>query len=104
MAECHFWANVMLRHGHAWASSASPTQKPQGLRVVCSKKFQWLFFCFLGHLVGGQLFDLFARETNLKKKSSVMSRLVINIFKCFKNVILLIFDSIFRSCLSIITV
>ena len=72
MAECHFWANVMLRHGHAWASRASPTQKPQGLRVVCSKKFSMAtFFCFLGHLFGGQLFELFARETNLKKQSSV---------------------------------
>ena len=29
------------------------------------------FFCFLGHLFGGQLFELFARETNLKKQSSV---------------------------------
>ena len=31
-------------------------------------------FCFLGHLVGGQLFELFARETNLKKKSSVFTQ------------------------------
>ena len=28
-------------------------------------------FYFLGQLFGGQLFDLFARETNLKKQSSV---------------------------------
>jgi hypothetical protein len=28
------------------------------------------FLC-LGHLFGGQLFELFARETNLKKQSSV---------------------------------
>ena len=28
-------------------------------------------FCFLGKLFGGQLFELFARETNLKKQSSV---------------------------------
>ena len=35
------------------------------------KLFKGYIFCFLGHLVGGQLFELFARETNLKKKSSV---------------------------------
>ena len=29
-------------------------------------------FCFLGHLFGGQLFELFARETNLKKQSSLI--------------------------------
>ena len=29
------------------------------------------FFYFLGQLFGGQLFELFARETNLKKQSSV---------------------------------
>ena len=28
-------------------------------------------FYFLGQLFGGQLFELFARETNLKKQSSV---------------------------------
>ena len=39
---------------------------------VCSKNFsRATFFCFLGHLHGGQLFELFAHETNLKKKSSV---------------------------------
>ena len=35
------------------------------------KKFKGYIFCFLGHLVGGQLFELFAHETNLKKKRSV---------------------------------
>ena len=30
------------------------------------------FFYFLGHLFSGQLFELFARETNLKKQSSVL--------------------------------
>jgi hypothetical protein len=30
------------------------------------------FFYFLGQLFGGQLFELFARETNLKKQSSVL--------------------------------
>ena len=29
-------------------------------------------FYFLGQLFGGQLFELFARETNLKKQSSVL--------------------------------
>ena len=28
-------------------------------------------FSFMGHSFGGQLFELFARETNLKKQSSV---------------------------------
>ena len=72
MLECHFWANVMLRQSHVQVSRASPAQKSQGLRVVCSKNFsRATFFCFLGHLGGGQLFELFSRETNLKKKSSV---------------------------------
>ena len=35
------------------------------------KLFKGYIFCFLGHLVGGQRFELFARETNVKKKSSV---------------------------------
>ena len=68
--EFHFWANVMLRQSHLRASRASPAQKLQVLKVVCSKNFSRATF-FLGHLVGGQLFELFARETNLKKKSSV---------------------------------
>ena len=34
LTEFYFWANVMLRQPHVWASSASPTQKLQGLRVV----------------------------------------------------------------------
>ena len=68
-----FWANVMLRQSHVWASRAYPAQKPQGLRLVCSKKFSMAaFFSFLGHLIDGQLFNLFARETNLKKQSSVL--------------------------------
>ena len=39
MSECHFWANVMLRQSRLQASRASPAQKWQGLRVVCSKNF-----------------------------------------------------------------
>ena len=42
-----FWANVMLRQSHVWASRAYPAQKPQGLRLVCSKKFSMAaFFLF----------------------------------------------------------
>ena len=42
-----FWADVMLRRSHVWASRASPAQKPQGLRVVCFKKFSMAtFFLF----------------------------------------------------------
>ena len=74
MAEYHIWADVMLRRSHVCASRASPAQKPQGLSVVCYKKISMATFFFLGHLVGGQLFELFARETNLKKQSSVGSR------------------------------
>ena len=39
MAECHFWADVMLRQSRVWNSKASPAQKSQGLRVVSSKTF-----------------------------------------------------------------
>ena len=47
MAECHFWADVMLRQSHLRASRASPAQKSQGLRVVCSKNFsRATFFVF----------------------------------------------------------
>ena len=35
------------------------------------KLFKGYIFCFLGHLVGGKIFEEFARETNLKKKRSV---------------------------------
>ena len=35
------------------------------------KIFNGYIFYFLGQLFGGQLFELFARETNLKKQSSV---------------------------------
>ena len=58
--ECHFWANVMLRQSHVRASRASPSQKSQGLRVVCSKNFSratffvfwvtWLVDSFLSYL------------------------------------------------------
>ena len=34
------------------------------------KLFKDYIFCFLSHLFGGQLFEQFARETNLKKKRS----------------------------------
>ena len=60
MAECHFWADVMLRQSHVRASRASPAQKSQGLRVVCCKNFSrstffvfwvtWLVDSFLSYL------------------------------------------------------
>ena len=72
MLECHFWADAMLRQSRLRASRASPTQKSRGLRVVLfQKKFKGYIFCFLGHSVGGYVFELFAHETNLKKKHSV---------------------------------
>jgi hypothetical protein len=47
MAECHFWANVMLKQSHVLASRASPAQESQFLRVVCSKNFsRATFFVF----------------------------------------------------------
>ena len=43
----HFWANVMFRQSFVRPSRASPAQKLQGLRVVCSKKFsRATFFVF----------------------------------------------------------
>ena len=36
------------------------------------KMINGYIFCFMGHLFGGQLFKIFARETNLKKQSSVL--------------------------------
>ena len=38
------------------------------------KIFNGYIFYFLGQLFSGQLFELFARETNLKKQSSVLRR------------------------------
>ena len=72
MTEIHFWANVMLRQPRVRASRASPAQKWPVLRVVLFQKlFKGYIFCFLGHSVGRYIFELFARETNLKKKHSV---------------------------------
>ena len=50
MAECHIWANLMLRQSRLWASRASPAQKSQGLSVVCSKNFSRATFLFFGSL------------------------------------------------------
>jgi hypothetical protein len=44
------------------------------------KVFNGYIFYFLGQLFGGQLFELFARETNLKKQSSVQLNTFFNIF------------------------
>ena len=47
--------------------------KLEGFEVgVFQKLFNGYIFCFLGHLVGGYIFELFARETNLKKKRNVI--------------------------------
>ena len=64
----------MLRQPRIWASRASPAKKWPGLRVVTGfipKTFQALHFFFLGDSFGRYIFELFARETNLKKKRSV---------------------------------
>ena len=72
MTEFHFWADVMLRQPRVWAFRASPPQKLRGLRVVLDQKlFKTYIFCFLEHSFGRYIFELFARETNLKKKRSV---------------------------------
>ena len=47
MLECHFWADAMLRQSRFRTFRASPAQKLQGLRVVCSKNFsRATFFVF----------------------------------------------------------
>ena len=67
-----FWADVMLRQPRIQASSASPTQKSGGLRVVLFQKlFLGYIFCFQGDLFGRCIFEQYAHETNLKKKRSV---------------------------------
>jgi hypothetical protein len=67
----------MLRQPPFRASRASPAQKLRGLRVILFKKlWKGYIFCFLGYSVGQYVFELFARETNLKKKHSVMSVLL----------------------------
>ena len=43
--------HVMLRQPHVWASSASPTQKLLGLRVVYSKSFSRATFLCPGELM-----------------------------------------------------
>ena len=46
--------------------------KDRGLEgSLFQKIINGYIFYFLGQLYGGQLFELFARETNLKKQSSV---------------------------------
>ena len=58
MEECHFWADVILRQPRFRASRASLGKKSRGLRVVIIS----------GHSVGRYVLELFACETNLKKK------------------------------------
>ena len=50
MAECHFLVDVMLRQSRIMASRASPAQKSQDLRVVCSINFSKARFLFSGSL------------------------------------------------------
>ena len=72
MADCHFWANILLRQSLFWASRASPAQKSKGLRMVCFKNFsRATFFCFHVHSDGRCIFELSAHEKNLMKKRSV---------------------------------
>ena len=40
--------------------------------VLFQKLFQGYIFCFLGDLFGRYVFEQYARETNLKKKRSVL--------------------------------
>ena len=48
-------------------------QKVRGLKGgFVPKTFQGLNFIYSGHLNGQYIFGLFARETNLKKKHSVI--------------------------------
>ena len=49
--------------------------KTVGWRVVCSKKISMALVFVFWVTFGGQLFELFARETNLKKQSSVQGPL-----------------------------
>ena len=46
MAECQFWADVMLRWSHVRASRAFPAPKLQVLLVICSKNFSRATFLF----------------------------------------------------------
>ena len=57
----------MLKQPRVWGSRVSPAQKSWGLRMIYSKTFQADNFLF-----SGDLDDMFARETNLKKKHSVI--------------------------------
>ena len=50
IAECQFWADVMLTQFHLRASRASPAKKLQGLRVVCSKNISRATFFLSGPL------------------------------------------------------
>ena len=73
MLECQFWANVMLRQSRLRASRASPAQKLQGLRVVCSQKlFKGYNFCFLDHSVGFEAIIIFPRRTEFHSNPGQM--------------------------------
>ena len=46
--------------------------KVKGFEVLFQKLFKGYIFCFLGLSIGWYVFEQFARETNLKKKRSVL--------------------------------
>ena len=59
-----FWVNVMLRQSRLRASRASPAQKWQGLRVVCSKNFsRATFFVFWST----QMVDIYLSYLSVKQ-------------------------------------
>ena len=64
MAECHFWADVMLRQPRLRASRASCSKLARLESGLLQKKNQGLH-C---HSVGRYIFELFSCETDLKKK------------------------------------
>ena len=71
--KCHVWADVIVRQPRFRASRASPVQQSRGLRLALFQNFfKGYIVCFMDHSVGRYVFELFARETNLKKKRSVM--------------------------------
>ena len=72
MTECHFRANVKLRQPRIRATMVSPTQNRPRLRVILFRKLFKGYICFLGDSFVSYVFELFANETNLKKKRSVI--------------------------------
>ena len=79
----------MLRQPHIRASRASLAENWPGLRVALLQKlFKGYIFCFPGDPFGQYIFELFARETNLKKKRSVRVTNVLLFLEVYRNSIL----------------